>query len=186
MSTYLKLTYGVQEQNTALREALIFIGRRYGRLKHKEGEKDRAYLNAGIAHVAKRFGRFRKNAIRNMYRSHRIENSSNRMWKIHKEVFGKAFALIVQLLRECYPEDAEYVTELLIRLERDLPRHFVCENSNYSDVLIPAQKRIIGVNRENPNEDIARNCYRIYSQIERGDFPIYAQEERAHEKIYSC
>ena len=67
MSNYLKLEFNTPSRtNSALKQAITYIGKTNGKLAYKDDYTNKQYLNAGIAFVAKKFGRFRKNAIKYM------------------------------------------------------------------------------------------------------------------------
>lgn len=173
MSNYLKLDFNTHTRtNFAMKEALIHIGRRNGKLKDKEGYPEKEYLKAGIHFVAKKFGRFRKNAIKYMVFTKKIKNSSNKRWCFNKQVYGRAYSEIISLLLRSPIEDREVVHDLLRRLYNETVECDDCSAKMCSDALIYCQKRMLLINSVHVNFDIAKQSSRLLNSIKENDKPL--------------
>lgn len=161
MSAYLKLTYDAQTCNTALVKGLIYIGRHCREGLDREDQTDRACLEAGIACVAGRLGKHSKRAVRAMVTPETRTDAGRYCWKIHRQVFPKAYSEILRLLAAFSDGEAGSVyTELL-----EINPYW--GGDSLSDYLIPAQKAVL-LAAAGSNRDAAK----LLKQIEVADLRI--------------
>lgn len=166
MSAYLKLTYHTQAHTAALTRGLVYIGRNYGGLRGREGQTDRACLKAGIAYIAGKLGRNRKNAVRAMIAPEGRGQSGQYCWKIHKQIFPKAFGEIVRLLAACPGADAHHIYTDLMGI------NVYWGGDCYSDYLIPAQKTVLLAAAADTNRDTAAQAVKLLRRINLADAQI--------------
>lgn len=168
MGAYLKLDYSCS-YNRGMRKALIYIGRNYGKHKHKNECTDYEYYNSGVEYVAKKFGRFRKNAIRYMVYPKKIKESNNKRWYFNKQIYVKAYSVIVDCLLKSKGDDRAEVLRLLTDLFIeskiiDPQAERVCSNA-----LIFWQKKMLSVNCIHQNNATAIEANTILRDIEKSD-----------------
>lgn len=171
MGAYIKISSDKAGScNSGLKQSIVYIGKKYGRLANKEGATSKQYLKSGIAFVAKKFGRMRHNAIKYMIFPKRIKNSTKKQWNFNKQTYARAFSLIVDYLLKAAPEDKEYVYDLLNKLYQDSSGYGDDVERICSDALIYWQKKMLSVNRNNP--EIGEDAGIMLRDIERYDKPL--------------
>jgi len=120
--------------NKGLKAAIVYIGKRHGRLKFKEGRKTNKYFISGRNYIAGKFGALRKTAIQRMVYPENLkdpEDPKAKVWYYHKKLYWKAYRYIIRfLLLRCPLEDKEYVFTLLNELYQE-----VRENTKKGDEL---------------------------------------------------
>lgn len=111
MGAYIKISYSstvAGKSNRGLKEAIEYIGKRYGKLANVEGLSSKRYEKAGIAYIAKRFGHFRKSAVKYMIYPKKIKNSESRQWCYNKQIYVRAYKLILGYLLDAPAKDMDY------------------------------------------------------------------------------
>lgn len=171
MGAYLKLDYSCS-YNRGMKKALIFIGRCYGKHKHKNVCSDNEYYNSGVKFIAKKFGRFRNNAIKYMVYPKKIKNSNNKRWCFNKQIYVRAYSMIVDCLLKSKGDDRKEVlwllTDLFIESKNiDPEAERVCSNA-----LVFWQKRMLSVNSIHKDSVTATEANTILQGIEKFDQPI--------------
>ena len=150
MGAYVKISYSSKitgNYNFGLRHSFVYIGRRYGKLANIEGLDDNQYLKEGIAYIAKKIGKYRKSAIKYMIYPKKIKDSINKQWCYHKQVYAKAYFLILEHLFNAPPKDMDYVYILLITLYYENCNSKNDVNKMCSDALLYWQKKMLYLNR---------------------------------------
>ena len=156
MAQYIKISSELATScNTGLKKSITFIGKRYGKLAYKGGFKSNEYLKSGVRYIAKRFGRFRISAIKYMYEPKDIKGREAKEWCFNKQVYAKAYSLIVDLLLKSAPEDRNYIYDLLNQLYRESLHHDPSIQRVCSNALIYIQKRMLSLNRNNTCDGLA-------------------------------
>jgi hypothetical protein len=172
VAQYLKVSsFTGGSSNSGLKRAITYIGKCYCRRAKKN------YYEYGIKFIAKKFGRFRKNAIRRMVDPLKIKNSDAKQWCYHRQIYGKVYGQIIKLLDKSPPSDKEYVKELLHSLYQD-----ICKNTELgsrlahlcSDALIFWQKDMLDLQKIKSNISINDrvDVAKILKQIAEFDKPL--------------
>ncbi|MBR3686266.1 MAG: hypothetical protein IKL66_02120 [Clostridia bacterium] len=170
MSTYLNLKFNTPSTtNEGLKESLIYIGSRYGYYSNKVDCSQNEYLKGGIAYVAKKFGRFKKNAIRYMIYAKPVKNSSNKVWKFNKNIYSRAYECILKILMSSPNEDRDQVYDMLKKLYLEIVNLGEDVERTYSTALVYWQMQMLKVNSIHKNTDTATSAMKIYNHIKRID-----------------
>lgn len=172
MSRYLKLDYKTPGTNEALKEAIAYIGRYYGKHACESDIKNSEYLKDGVKYVARKFGRFRIKAIKTMIYAKKISGSDNRRWCFNKQTFVGAYGLIIEKLLERKGDDAKEVMMLLERLYNETKQHDPKAEKVCSNALIYWQMKILHVNSLHENSDVAYAAERMYKGVVNKDKQI--------------
>lgn len=178
MAQYVKITSDVAgSSNGALRKAIIYIGKRHGKLANKEGYSSKEYFKCGRDFIAKKCGSFKKTAILRMVEPRRIKGSKAKQWCYNKQAYGKAYSYIISLLLKCPPEDKSYISSLLNMLYQDIRKELepgsaperLCSNA-----LIYWQKSMLSIHEisTNVSVDERQEAGKILSKVKAGDKPL--------------
>lgn len=171
MSSYLNLVTDRKElENKSLKEAIIFIGKHYGKLASDKYCSQNQYLNSGINYISKPFGRFNKTAIKNMFISTR-KTCGKREWRFKKSRYHKFLEYIINLLDNVDENFAEEANKLLKELLTKLRDDSI--DKTYSNALIYHQKVLVSINTANSDTEIAKESQKLYREISRVDKPIH-------------
>ncbi len=172
MSAYLKLDYSTPSVNDSLKVAIVYIGKHYGKNANKKGLSEKQYLNSGIKYIAKKFGRFRVNAIKTMVYSQK-SFGNNRRWAFNKQVFARAYNLIIRTVKKIDGDDKDYI---LRQMSEWYNKYVAIDNKmdkSCRNIFIFWQTKMLHVNAAHPNQEVAISATKLYNNIVENDLPIF-------------
>jgi hypothetical protein len=171
MGQNLKVVYNTPSAtNSALKDAITYVGKRRGKLANRNGYENKDYLKYGVKYIAKKFGNFNISKIKRMYLAEKIENSPNKRWIFNKRIYADAYKQIVDVLldKEC-KEDTVYICELLQRLYAETQIVDPKVSKYCSNALIYYQKEMLNLSAIDKNLENAVSASKILKQIEDTD-----------------
>ena len=136
MSSYIKISYPTSDVNYALKECIMYIGKKYGK-----NNKD--YLKSGIAYLGKKVKGASNRAIRFMIFSKKINGSESKQWCFKKNSYRKVYRYIIYRLLKEDKEGREKALNLLQNLYLQEKSIDSMINKKFSDILVLQQKEAL-------------------------------------------
>jgi len=162
MGQNLKLAFNTPSlTNEGLKEALICIGKHYGKgkLANKSNHDNKYYLKRGVNYIAKKFGKFNIGNIRAMYKAKiklrkviindelpTNEYMPMHIWTFNKRIYADAYYEIVQCLKKASKTDP-YIDDILQKLFAETKKINPAVENRCSNALIYFQKEMLTINK---------------------------------------
>ena len=162
---YLSLISGANElTNSALKKAIIYIGKKYGRNAYVDGLKNDQYLNTGIEYIGKKSRHMSKTAIKNMMKGKKCMKNKVE-WRFHKRKYHIAYKTILKCLCESSKEDIDEVIDLLTNFFIENRKFDISIKRVCSQALLFHQMKLLSVNRANQDQSISIHSTNVYNNI---------------------